>query len=124
MDRQVLTTEGRSLAYEWNCTFLETSARTGKNVLEAFESVVREIRDFGKERTVSPSLSRLEREQLWQEKQMKEEQMKAGSQLRESTIPASPRHKPRSRSTTGGALGSGDLWICFILLFINIIHVH
>ena len=40
--RQVSETEGENLAKEWGCPFFETSAKTGKNVKEAFHQAVRE----------------------------------------------------------------------------------
>ncbi|RKP09736.1 ras-related protein Rap-1b precursor [Thamnocephalis sphaerospora] len=43
-EREVSTDEGRRLAAEWRCPFLETSAKTAENVDEAFFSLVREVR--------------------------------------------------------------------------------
>ena len=38
--RQVSTTEGEELASILNCKFIETSAKTGENVMEAFKQLV------------------------------------------------------------------------------------
>eukprot|EP01083_Nonionella_stella_P222704 794427_1 len=35
---------GKQLADEWNCPFVETSAKTGVNVNEAFEMIVKEMK--------------------------------------------------------------------------------
>jgi GTPase KRas protein len=43
-EREVSTEEGRKLAAEWHCPFLETSAKTADNVDEAFYALVREVR--------------------------------------------------------------------------------
>jgi len=41
--REVSTEEGQALAQMWNCSFLETSAKTTKNVNNVFIDVVREM---------------------------------------------------------------------------------
>ena len=41
--REVCTEEGQALAQMWNCSFLETSAKTTKNVNNVFIDVVREM---------------------------------------------------------------------------------
>ena len=46
-ERQVQTEEGQSLAREWCCSFLETSAKTRTNVEEVFFSLAREISQPG-----------------------------------------------------------------------------
>ncbi|RKP27517.1 ras-like protein 3 [Syncephalis pseudoplumigaleata] len=43
-EREVTTDEGRKLANEWRCPFLETSAKIAHNVDEAFYTLVREVR--------------------------------------------------------------------------------
>jgi GTPase SAR1 family protein len=43
-DREVSTEEGMNLAKNWNCPFLETSAKVGINVEECLFQLVREIR--------------------------------------------------------------------------------
>ncbi|CAO3595769.1 unnamed protein product [Absidia cylindrospora] len=48
-DRQVSTQEGRDLAKEFGCQFIETSAKQRINVDEAFHDVVRDIRKYNKE---------------------------------------------------------------------------
>ncbi|KZV91437.1 ras-domain-containing protein [Exidia glandulosa HHB12029] len=48
-ERQVGETEGRDLAKQCNCNFIETSAKQRINVDEAFASLVREIRRYNKE---------------------------------------------------------------------------
>lgn len=48
-DRQVSSHEGRDLARNFGCTFVETSAKQRVNVDEAFFHVVRDIRRFNKE---------------------------------------------------------------------------
>jgi GTPase KRas protein len=42
--REVSTEEGRRVAAEWGCPFVETSAKTAENVEEAFFAMVREVR--------------------------------------------------------------------------------
>lgn len=41
--REVSTEEGQALATAWNCNFLETSAKTTRNVNDIFIDVVREM---------------------------------------------------------------------------------
>lgn len=41
--REVSTEEGQALAGMWNCTFLETSAKTTRNVNDIFIDIVREM---------------------------------------------------------------------------------
>ncbi|KAK9711865.1 RAS1 protein [Basidiobolus ranarum] len=48
-ERQVSTQEGRDLAKQFGCRFIETSAKQRINVDEAFYNIVREIRRFNKE---------------------------------------------------------------------------
>lgn len=45
-ERQVTSQEGRDLAKEWQCRFIETSAKQKINVDESFYNLVREIRRF------------------------------------------------------------------------------
>ncbi|RKP11788.1 ras-like protein [Piptocephalis cylindrospora] len=45
-ERQVSSQEGRDLAKEWQCRFIETSAKQKINVDESFYNLVREIRRF------------------------------------------------------------------------------
>lgn len=52
-ERQVSTQEGRDLAKQFGCKFIETSAKSKYNVDEAFFSLVREIRRFNKSTVVS-----------------------------------------------------------------------
>jgi GTPase KRas protein len=52
-ERQVSTQEGRELAKQWRCRFIETSAKQKINVDEAFYFLVREIRQYTA--TASPS---------------------------------------------------------------------
>ena len=47
-DRQVATSEGETLAKSFRVPFIETSAKTRKNVDEAFNIIVREIRKENK----------------------------------------------------------------------------
>ncbi|CAG8668392.1 9795_t:CDS:2, partial [Acaulospora colombiana] len=49
MERQVSGHEGRDLAKQFNCRFIETSAKQRINVDEAFYNLVREIRRYNKE---------------------------------------------------------------------------
>jgi len=44
--REVSTIQGQQIAKEWECPFLETSAKTRLNVDEAFFTVVKEIKRF------------------------------------------------------------------------------
>jgi len=48
-ERQVGINEGRDLAKHFGCKFIETSAKVGVNVDEAFTDLVREIRRYNKE---------------------------------------------------------------------------
>jgi GTPase KRas protein len=48
-ERQVSTQEGRDLAKNFGCKFIESSAKSKVNVDEAFYSLVREIRRYNKE---------------------------------------------------------------------------
>ena len=41
--REVTTEDGQLLATAWNCSFLETSAKTTKNVNDIFIDIVREM---------------------------------------------------------------------------------
>eukprot|EP00003_Mantamonas_plastica_P019996 TRINITY_DN3238_c2_g1_i1.p1 TRINITY_DN3238_c2_g1~~TRINITY_DN3238_c2_g1_i1.p1 ORF type:complete len:190 (+),score=52.84 TRINITY_DN3238_c2_g1_i1:33-572(+) len=43
-DRQVPTVEGKELAKEWDCPFIECSAKTNKNIDMVFAEIIREIR--------------------------------------------------------------------------------
>jgi len=53
--RQVGMSEGRDLAEHFCCKFIETSAKQGINVDEAFSTLVREIRRYNKDqRTERP----------------------------------------------------------------------
>ncbi|KAH9855405.1 P-loop containing nucleoside triphosphate hydrolase protein [Lenzites betulinus] len=47
-ERQVGVAEGRDLAQDFGCPFIETSAKTAINVDEAFSEIVREIRRYNK----------------------------------------------------------------------------
>jgi len=49
MERQVSGHEGRELAKQFNCRFIETSAKQRIQVDEAFYNLVREIRRYNKE---------------------------------------------------------------------------
>jgi GTPase KRas protein len=42
-------TEGQNLARQFGCKFIETSAKSRKNVEQAFYDIVREIRRYNKE---------------------------------------------------------------------------
>lgn len=53
MERQVSGHEGRDLAKQFNCRFIETSAKQRINVEEAFYNLVREIRRYNKEQQFS-----------------------------------------------------------------------
>jgi len=48
-EREVTTAEGEALAQSMSCKFIETSAKTRKNVENAFFDIVREIRRYNKE---------------------------------------------------------------------------
>ncbi|KAK0549371.1 RAS1 protein [Tilletia horrida] len=50
-ERQVTSHEGRELAKQFGCRFIETSAKQRINVDEAFSSLVREIRRYNKQQT-------------------------------------------------------------------------
>lgn len=49
--REVSTEEGQALAAQWNCTFLETSAKTTRNVNNIFIDVVREMSTLKNKKT-------------------------------------------------------------------------
>lgn len=49
-ERQVGGHEGRELAKQFGCSFIETSAKQRLNVDEAFSNLVREIRKYNKVR--------------------------------------------------------------------------
>ena len=49
------TTEGQQLARQFGCKFIETSAKSRKNVDQAFYDIVREIRRYNKEMSSYPS---------------------------------------------------------------------
>ncbi|KAF8802519.1 ras-domain-containing protein [Phlegmacium glaucopus] len=56
-ERQVGINEGRDLAKHFGCQFIETSAKVGVNVDEAFGTLVREIRRYNREQqTGRPAL--------------------------------------------------------------------
>ncbi|GAA5936011.1 Ras family protein [Sporobolomyces koalae] len=48
-ERQVQTAEGEALAKQFGCQFIETSAKARRNVDEAFQELVREIRRYNKD---------------------------------------------------------------------------
>ncbi|KAI9497232.1 ras-like protein 1 [Zychaea mexicana] len=54
-DRQVSSQEGRDLARQFGCQFLETSAKQRIHVDDAFYQVVRDIRRFNKEQEMRGS---------------------------------------------------------------------
>lgn len=41
--RQVSTEEGQKLAQEWNCAFIETSAKHNQNISRIFDQMLNEI---------------------------------------------------------------------------------
>eukprot|EP00485_Elphidium_margaritaceum_P011682 CAMPEP_0202689308 /NCGR_PEP_ID=MMETSP1385-20130828/4599_1 /ASSEMBLY_ACC=CAM_ASM_000861 /TAXON_ID=933848 /ORGANISM="Elphidium margaritaceum" /LENGTH=189 /DNA_ID=CAMNT_0049344425 /DNA_START=84 /DNA_END=653 /DNA_ORIENTATION=+ len=45
---------GKQLASDWGCSFLETSAKTGTNVNEAFEAIVQEMKTDKEEINMEP----------------------------------------------------------------------
>lgn len=54
-ERKVSQEEGESLAREFRCKFLETSAKTNTNVEQAFYEVVRAIRRYNREMQGGPT---------------------------------------------------------------------
>lgn len=91
--REVLTSDGKKLAFEWKAAFMEASSESGENVEKAFElriplchvrsstkrnesntsAVVQEILNFGKEKEEART-TRAERERMYQEKIKAEKQ--------------------------------------------------
>ncbi|KAG7004992.1 ras-like protein [Physcia stellaris] len=55
MERQVSRQEGEDLARQFNCAFIETSAKSRINVDNAFHNIVREIRRYNKDMSSYPS---------------------------------------------------------------------
>ncbi|KAF1841273.1 ras-domain-containing protein [Cucurbitaria berberidis CBS 394.84] len=53
-ERQVSTQEGQNLARQFDCKFIETSAKSRINVDNAFYDIVREIRRYNKEMSSYP----------------------------------------------------------------------
>ncbi|KAI8849931.1 small GTPase superfamily [Chytridium lagenaria] len=49
-DRKVTTREAEAVAKKWGCGYVETSAKTRMNVDEAFQSLMRKIRDRKEEK--------------------------------------------------------------------------
>jgi small GTP-binding protein len=45
--RQVSTEEGQALAKQWNCTFIETSAKHNQNISRVFDQMLSEIEKVG-----------------------------------------------------------------------------
>lgn len=45
-ERKVLEIEGRSLAYRYKCPFIEVSAKTGRNINEAFRFAADVLHEF------------------------------------------------------------------------------
>ena len=43
IQRQVTAEEGKALQQEWNCAWIETSARHNENVAKAFELLIAEV---------------------------------------------------------------------------------
>ena len=43
--RRVSKTDGERRAREWGCDYVETSAKTGKNVEEIYYGILRKVRD-------------------------------------------------------------------------------
>lgn len=52
-DREVPTDKGQALASQLKCPFMESSAKTRTNVVEAFEALVREIKRFRNKSTTT-----------------------------------------------------------------------
>jgi len=48
--RKIETNRGQDKASKWNCSYLETSAKTGENVGEVFTSIVRQIKQMKSEK--------------------------------------------------------------------------
>lgn len=74
--REVLTSDGKKLAFDWKSAFTEASSESGENVESAFLLMVKEILNFGKEKE-DTRLSRVERERLYQERRQAEEEAAA-----------------------------------------------
>jgi len=48
--RQISSPEGEGLAQRYNCGYIETSAKTGKNIDEAFITIIRQIQECAPEK--------------------------------------------------------------------------
>ena len=55
--RQVLTVEGQSLADRWKCEYIETSAKTGDFVSDAFQAILGLVQD-SKFKVASPEVKK------------------------------------------------------------------
>jgi len=53
--RKVETIEGKNLAQEWNCPFVETSARHNANIAKVFELLIGEIEKYQNPPAEAPS---------------------------------------------------------------------
>ncbi|KAL7719970.1 small monomeric GTPase [Entamoeba marina] len=65
-DRQVNAVEVKEIAEEWQCPFFETSAKSRINILESFQALVKDVKDW------RMKLEALENEKLGQQEKKKE----------------------------------------------------
>eukprot|EP00005_Dracoamoeba_jomungandri_P003763 CAMPEP_0174254862 /NCGR_PEP_ID=MMETSP0439-20130205/4207_1 /TAXON_ID=0 /ORGANISM="Stereomyxa ramosa, Strain Chinc5" /LENGTH=1465 /DNA_ID=CAMNT_0015336739 /DNA_START=50 /DNA_END=4447 /DNA_ORIENTATION=+ len=65
-ERQVLTMDGKKLAFEWSCPFFEISSKTGENVAKSWATMTEEVVYFGQDR--EKNLDRMQRENLHKER--------------------------------------------------------
>lgn len=67
-DREVSTEKGSKLATDLKCPFMEASAKTKHNVIEAFETLVREIKKFRNQTTTTTNTTEAAPAQVKKEK--------------------------------------------------------
>lgn len=110
-ERSVSFEEGEKLAKQFNCDFLETSAKQGVNVDEAFHNLVRKIRD--KDQPVQAIITQKEQQaqQAQQQQQLQQQQPNDNSQL----LNGSAKKQARAQQSEGGHNEEGSGGCCVIV---------